>query len=84
MSKGDMAAEWLKPYLSSGPKEFDIIEHDAKGNCISPYALGEAKKKLGVVSEKRGIGSFDVWFWMLPEHQEAWLAANRMPSGKPH
>ena len=77
-SKADAATEWLKNHLASGPKESLALAQDAKENFISSYALKSAREALGVVSEKRGTGSFDPWFSMLPEHRAAWMAENRV------
>jgi len=64
-SKLEAAENYLLKALSDGPKEFNWIIEQSKGIC-SKRTLDEAKKSLGLVTEREGKGKDHKAFWAFP------------------
>ena len=59
------AGAFLEDYLAGGPKLAADVFKDGGKNGHTPYALRQAKSRLGVKAEKRGMA--DGWSWVLPK-----------------
>jgi len=59
------AKELLEEYLSGGPRPQKEVEEEAEKVGITWRTLRRAKKDLGVLSHKAGMGGG--WFWELPK-----------------
>ncbi len=60
---GPRARDWLKSYLSTGPKDCEIVKTLAKAEGFSKGELNRAKKLLGVKTQHLSSG---IWLWGLP------------------
>jgi hypothetical protein len=65
------AADFLRDVLKNGPRPAKDVEGEAKEAGISWRTVNRAKKKLGVVAERRaesgdGLGRTGRWYWSLP------------------
>ena len=58
------AIEWLRDYLSDGPKPAKDGQRDAKANGITEKSLRTARDKLRVQPHKSGFRGG--WLWSLP------------------
>lgn len=65
-SAEDAAIVWLREALAGGERLASEVEAEAaRASTFGVKALRAAKKELGVVSSKHGLGG--PWFWRLPE-----------------
>jgi AAA domain-containing protein len=65
------AADFLRDVLKNEPRPAKDVEGEAKEAGISWRTVNRAKKKLGVVAERRaesgdGLGRTGRWYWSLP------------------
>ena len=65
------AEDFLRDILRDGPRPARDVESEAKEAGISWRTVNRAKKKLGVVAERRaesgdGLGHTGRWYWSLP------------------
>jgi DNA polymerase bacteriophage-type len=66
----DEAKMFLQARLANGPVLAKEIFDEAKAHCITTGTLKNAKKALGVISEK-GVGvTVGPWYWRLPKPGE--------------
>jgi hypothetical protein len=61
----DVACSWLLERLAGGEKPAMDIQIAAAMDGIAERTLKRAKKRLGILSERKG----EHWFWKLPEYQ---------------
>jgi hypothetical protein len=61
----DGAAEWLRTYLSNGPRSAEEVETAAISSGFSSATIRRAKKGAGVLSRKATFGGG--WNWQLDE-----------------
>jgi putative DNA primase/helicase len=60
------ACQWLQSTLADGRVRSAEVFTMGKQESFSERTLQRAKKKLGVLSEKEGIGNVAIWYWRLP------------------
>lgn len=60
------AARWLMVFLSDGPKDATEIFKEGKRLGFSDSTLNRAKKKAGILSDKRAFSGNNSWAWRLP------------------
>ena len=65
--KLEAAMALLLRLLKDGPMNVNTILAEAKGVC-SKRTLDEAKKELGVITERKGSGKGHKVYWALPTH----------------
>ena len=63
----EAALALLLRLLKDGPKNVNTIIAEAEGVC-SKRTLDEAKKELGIITERRGSGKAHKVYWALPTH----------------
>jgi hypothetical protein len=61
------AEQWLQELLADGRMRSSEILRLAAKEKFCEKTLKRAKSKLGICSEKEGIGGASVWFWTLPK-----------------
>lgn len=69
-SKLKEAVEFLEHTLSNGPMEMTAIVRAAAKQGIAESTLRNAKKALGVMSDRGRGDDSDRWFWRLPTEDE--------------
>jgi DNA polymerase len=68
------AQTFLMDILAKEPAPVKYIEERAAGRRgLSDMQLKRAKQKMGIEARKKGMDGG--WFWMLPQHVEAWDAS---------
>ena len=66
------AVEWLRHYLTDGPRPAKEIKKDASKDNIASRTLDRAATELGVVKKPGGVGL--PWVWLLPNDDREYLA----------
>ena len=66
------AVEWLRHYLTDGPRPAKEIKKDASKDNIASRTLDRAATELGVVKKPGGVGL--PWVWRLPNDEREYLA----------
>ncbi|MBM3792235.1 MAG: hypothetical protein FJW35_18055, partial [Acidobacteria bacterium] len=61
------AVQFLRDLLADGRVQAKEVKRLAKQNGIAERTLTRAKKAVGVVSDKEGIGTVSFWYWRLPD-----------------
>lgn len=64
-----LAGEWLRARLGSDAVAVGALVEEAAARGHNLGALHRAKRKLSVLSERRGFGRDAVWYWTLPHAQ---------------
>jgi len=59
----ERAIDLLRSILADEPMKQPDIEAEAKGAGVAWFAVRQAKKRLGIVSKRKGL---DGWYWALP------------------
>jgi hypothetical protein len=60
------AEKFLRTVLANGPVSAKEVKAEADSACIAWRTIARAKTKLGISSEKPGMGSG--WVWVLPKN----------------
>jgi putative DNA primase/helicase len=63
-SATDEAEDWLRKYLSNGPRPGKEVQEAAQKDGIKTRSLNQAKANLEIVSSPDGFGG--QWVWKLP------------------
>lgn len=79
----ERAAEWLRQYLSEGPRRATEVFASALTAGIPNRTLERVKATIGVKSDAVSIGGRIEWWWRDPEGDRARGAGNGLPPLEP-
>lgn len=58
----EIAKEYLREALASGPRAAKVMKSQGEARAISPSSLDRARKELGIITARED----KTWFWSLP------------------